>query len=79
MAKMSKAPTDAEMTQRYSESEAQRARAARVQVMISVLTTRGRSLAQARRTQLATVVIAMGLNAAPMSRAAMLAAIEGRA
>jgi hypothetical protein len=48
------------------------------QVMISALTLRGRSLAQAKRTQLAAIVIAMGLNAAPMSKAAMIAAIEGR-
>ena len=79
MTTTSKAPTDAEMLQRYSESEALRARDMRVQAMTAALTGRGRSLAQARRTQLAAIVIAMGLNAAPMSKGAMLAAIEGRA
>lgn len=78
MTKTAKAPTDAELMKNYEQAEAARARAMRVEGLVNGLTARGRSLAQAKRSQLAVIVIAMGLNAAPMSKAAMLTAIEGR-
>lgn len=73
------APTDREMLDAYSAAEAERARTMLIVGMLGRLTVRGRSIAQAKRSQLAPIVVAMGLNAASMTKAAMLAAIEGRA